>query len=351
MSAAPSVLFITRKYPPALGGMEEFSAQLYSAYPGPKQLVALRRGQRWLPAFCIGGLATARGKRGQFAAIHLGDGLLALLAPAIERLSGAPAFVTIHGQEVTRDLPGYRTALRRSLKRLGTRVIAVSSFTAHAAATRHGVRSVEVIPNGVNTGRFGRIERQAGDQPARASLGLPPNGKLVVTVGRLVRRKGALWFAAEVLPLLPPDVVYVVAGDGPDLVALRRAAALDDRIHLLGRASDATVDALYGLADLFVAPNIAVEGSPEGYGVAPAEAACAGLPVLVSAIDGLVDMAAEVGIPTVPWGDAQAWARAVTLALADPPAALAARPARSWSAVAQDYARYFEGFCAPSPRR
>jgi hypothetical protein len=48
---APAVLFITRKYPPGRGGMEEFSRQLYEAYPGPKRLAVLRRGQAWLPLF------------------------------------------------------------------------------------------------------------------------------------------------------------------------------------------------------------------------------------------------------------------------------------------------------------
>jgi hypothetical protein len=35
-------------------------------------------------------------------------------------------------------------------------------------------------------------------------------------VGRLVKRKGVAWFAAQVMPKLPKEYVYLVAGEGPE---------------------------------------------------------------------------------------------------------------------------------------
>jgi glycosyltransferase involved in cell wall biosynthesis len=182
-------------------------------------------------------------------------------------------------------------------------------------------------------------------------LGLPADRPIVASVGRLVARKGVVWFIENVLPAMRSPICYVVVGDGPDGDAVAAAAARGPQVQFLGRLPARAIDRLYSVADLFVAPNIVVPGKPEGYGIAPAEAAAAGLPVLVSNIEGLADMAAETGIPTVPAGDTRAWAAAIEAALANPGSARAAARPRSWVTVANDYARFFEGVASNSGRR
>lgn len=342
------ILFITRKYPPAIGGMEEFSRQLTAAYPGPSRVCALRRGQRWLPLFLGSAVIQCAAARGRVSAIHLGDGLLALAAPLFEALADAPAVVTVHGQDVTRPFPGYGGLVRMALRRLGPRrVVAVSTYTAGEVTRRCGFRP-PVILNGVDVARFTRIQRAPDRAAARAALGLPPRGPLIVSVGRLVERKGIVWFASQVLPLLPRDVVFAVAGDGPELPRLRAVAAAEPRLVLLGPLPDVAVDRLYACADLFVAPNVPVPGRPEGFGIAPAEAAAAGVPVLVAALEGLVDMASVSGATLVAPADPAAWAVAVQSALAAPPRPRP--PVRSWADVAADYARLFESVAADARR-
>ncbi len=340
------ILFITRKYPPAIGGMEEFSYQLTRAFPGPAAVCALARGQRWLPLFLFRAAARCLRLRGRLTAVHLGDGLLSLLAPLFARLAAAPVYVTVHGQDVTRRTLLYRPLLRRALRGLGPgRIIAVSRYTAACVEQLCGVAPV-VIPNGVDTERFTRIQRSPDPAVHRLALGLPPTGPLVVSVGRLVPRKGVAWFAEHVLPLLPPDVTFAVVGDGPEAARLRRLAAREPRLRLLGPLPAPSVDRLYACADLFVAPNIPVEGRPEGFGIAPAEAAAAGLPVLAAHLEGLVDMAAVAGARLVEPACPGAWAAAVIEALANPPGS-ASRP-RGWDAVAADYSRLFHGAASSS---
>lgn len=341
------VLFITRKFPPAIGGMEEFSWQLVGHYPGPFELCALRRGQRWLPLFIAAAAWRCLTLRGRLRAVHLGDGLLALGAPLFQLFAAAPAFVTVHGQDVTRPFPGYRFLLSAALRSLGPeRVIAVSAATADAVEARCGFRP-RIIPNGVDVARFARIQRLADPRPSRTALGLPPGGNLVIATCRLVERKGIAWFAEHVLPLLPADVTFAVVGEGPEAPRLHALAARDPRLRLLGRLPAHAIDRLYACADLFVAPNIPVPGRPEGFGIAPAEAAAAGLPVLASRLEGLVDMAAISGARLVEPASPAAWADAVRQALAEPP--LPRRPVRGWRDVAADYARLFES-TAPARR-
>lgn len=324
--------------------MEEFSVRLYEAYPGIKRLAALRRGQRWLPVFLAQALFVAWRERGAVEQVHLGDGMLAPLAPLLRTIARAPVSVSVHGQEITRDFRGYRGVVGWGLRRVDA-AIAVSSFTAEEGAEIHGIRA-EIVTNGVDTERFARIAAARGSANRLELAGIPGEGPLILTVGRLVERKGVAWFIRNVLPQLDADVRYVVVGDGPYRPEVEAAASGDARVTLLGDIPAATVDALLGSADLFVAPNISVPGRPEGYGIAPAEAAAARVPVLVSDIEGLVDMARDTGVPSVRAGDAEAWAMSVRRALAEPEWAVGSNPARSWEMVADDYARIFTGCVA-----
>jgi glycosyltransferase involved in cell wall biosynthesis len=91
----------------------------------------------------------------------------------------------------------------------------------------------------------------------------------------LVKRKGAAWFVANVLPKLPDKLIYVVAGEGPDEENLERAianAGQEARVLHLGILDDATRDALYRRADVFVMPNIVVPNDVEGFGLVSLEA-------------------------------------------------------------------------------
>ncbi len=334
MTAAPSLLFVTRKYPPAEGGMEEFSFQFFRSYPGAKWLVANTRCSDWyLPILVLRALRAAWRTRGRVGRIHLGDALLAPMAPLLGWLSRAPVSVTVHGLDLTFGVPGYPRLIGAALRRVRGGVIAVSGNTAEIAAER-GVHAV-VVWNGVDLSRFTRLRGRIASRNDRDALRLPHDARVVATVGRLVHRKGAAWFAERVMPLLPADVIYVISGDGPDRERLERLAALDPRIRVLGRLSDTDVDRLLTTADLFVTPNLPVQRDPEGFGIAAAEAAAAGLPVLVADVDGLVEMARACGIPTVPAADAGLWAAAIVEALDAPSVAEARHSVRDWAAVGE----------------
>jgi phosphatidylinositol alpha-1,6-mannosyltransferase len=147
----------------------------------------------------------------------------------------------------------------------------------------------------------------------------------------------------EVLPALPANVRYVVIGDGPDRDRLAALAANDPRVHLTGSLPNADLERIVAAADLFVAPNVPVPDDPEGYGIAPAEAAALGVPVLVADLEGLSDMAADHGVRTVPSADASAWATSIRRALADPDWARPTLPPRTWDIAAAEYARIFAG--------
>ena len=187
------------------------------------------------------------------------------------------------------------------------------------------LRRVAVVPCGVDLELF----RADGPTTPRSV------GCRLLVVSRLVERKGI----GDVVTALArlPGVELVVAGGPPagelgrDPEARRLAAVAErvgvaDRVRLLGRVGRADLPALYRSADLVV--NVPWY---EPFGIVPLEAMACGVPVVVSAVGGLVDSVVDgvTGVHVPPRRPALL-ADAVAGLLADPErrAALGATGAR-----------------------
>ena len=170
-------------------------------------------------------------------------------------------------------------------------VVAISGATGRAAIER-GVSAerFRVVPPGVlDPSRLPKRTAESGAR-LRNRLGLAPDTTVLLTLGRLVPRKGVRWFVSEVMSQLPETVVYVVAGSGSDEDAIRSAIAgigpSGQRVLLLGQVDEGLRDALFTGADLFIMPNVVVPGDMEGFGLVAIEAAAAGALVVASALGG-----------------------------------------------------------------
>ncbi len=165
-------------------------------------------------------------------------------------------------------------------------------------------------------------DRSARRALLRSRLGLHDRVFVLATLGRLVRRKGARWFVLEVMPRLPEHVHYVLAGDGPErseIAQAARSSGVTARVHLLGPVDEDTRGLVLGGSDLFVQPNIPVEGDIEGFGLVVVEAAMMGTPVVAARLEGIEDAVSdgETGM-LVPPGDTAAWVDAVQALVQDP---------------------------------
>ncbi|MEM9998405.1 MAG: glycosyltransferase family 4 protein, partial [Bacteroidota bacterium] len=70
-------------------------------------------------------------------------------------------------------------------------------------------------------------------------------------------------------------------------------AGVSDRLRLLGRVPEADLATLLRGADVFVMPNVQVEGDMEGFGVVMLEAGLCELPVVAAALEGIQDVVAD----------------------------------------------------------
>lgn len=312
------VLFVSRAFPPVVGGIEQQNADL-ARFLGSEcelTLIANRRGKRFLPFFYPSAIVRTLFLLPRHDVLLLGDGVLALLGAVAKLFNPRKAVVSVlHGLDIT-----YRNALYQKLWVHGAfrsldGAIAVSHATKDEAVKRGFDESrIFVVPNGIESARFRFPQNRA---QLSELLGFDTTGSVVLlTVGRLVKRKGAAWFIRHVLPLLPAEFHYAIAGSGPEELAIRDAIAASgtaERVSLLGRVGDADREILLGNADVFVQPNIPVAGDMEGFGIAVIEASAAGLPVVASRLEGLADAVSDHqnGQLVTPL-DARAFARAIT---------------------------------------
>lgn len=204
-------------------------------------------------------------------------------------MTGTRVVCHAHGN----DLFGPQTvdAVTRFLHRRGeryvSRYVAVSDWTGRRL-TERGVESsaVEVIPNGVDAARF----RNAQADGLRADLGVPDDAFLLLTVARLVPRKGHRLVLDALRDL--DGAAYAVVGTGPEAERLKRAAAeagVADRVVFTGYVPDDTLPRYYRACDAYVMPSrhLSANRSVEGFGLSFLEANAAGRVVIGTRTGGI----------------------------------------------------------------
>lgn len=274
------------------GGMEKLSYALAKEFPQHVDTTSITwgRSQKYLPFvvvyFLIKALYIIPLKK--IDHIHIGDALLSPLGLFLKMLFGIQTTVTVVGLDVTFNFPGYQMVVPQCLKRLD-KIICISEAVKNECVKR-GISSAKcvVIPCGVYPEDWVvKATRKDLENIVGESV---KNKKVMITVGRLVPRKGVSWFLENVMPKLDKNVLYLVIGEGPERERINeciQAVRLEDRVRLLGKLSDENLKIVYNTADLFVMPNIKVDNNIEGFGIVAIEASSTGLPVVASDMEGM----------------------------------------------------------------
>lgn len=358
--SAPPVLFITRKWAPAIGGMETYCVRLVDELRRAMQVEVIA-----LPGQADGRLPSAVSlalfpftvlrrwiaMRQTPGVVHLGD--LAIWPLALLHWLLAPRagiVISAHGTDISytrRD--SLRGRAYRAYQRAGAsllpraRIIANSDATA-AACREVGWREVAVCPLATDL---------------TLQDGVSPRSDRLLFAGRLIRQKGLSWFVAEVLDLLPEGVTLDVAGLPVD--ASESTALKHKRVRYLGPLAQDRLARAYALAGCVIVPNVdAGDGSFEGFGLVACEAAAAGGVVIAADRGGLSAAVrhGETGF-LLPPGDAARWADQIRRVLGwsaserarfTSQSAAAARRHFSWERVAGQVIHQYRAFTAyPEP--
>jgi len=299
-----------------VGGMQRVSLKLHEALqerPEPPHIesILLRSSWRWTPykvPFFLGKAAWRIRQavlREEADVVLFSSMVTASLAVPLrgffERHDVTVATIA-HGLDVTLKARPYQWFVPRVFDALDA-VLPVSRATGDACIARGMPKEqVHVVPNGIDLDRYAppqsKPEMRAILKEALGSTAapLPDDAMLLCSVGRHVKRKGFAWFVEHVMPTLPDNVHYWIAGDGPESEAVQRTINrndLNDRVRRLGRISNSDLARLYRGSDLFVMPNIPIEGDMEGFGVVMLEAGQCGCPSIAARIEGIQDVITE----------------------------------------------------------
>ncbi len=113
------------------------------------------------------------------------------------------------------------------------------------------------------------------------------NGKTLLTVGRLVKRKG---HEKVIRSIQNTDVYYVIIGDGPyrgEIERLINELQLQDRVQIIADANDELLMHYYRAADIFIMTPDRIENDREGFGIVYLEASWFGVPIIASNLPGI----------------------------------------------------------------
>lgn len=171
---------------------------------------------------------------------------------------------------------------------------------------RHSVSTrVSVIPTGAPARAF--FDRSE----VRHSLGISPDTKMLLYVGRLAREKNlqVLFDMAATAFSADPTLRLWLVGDGPyraDCAAMARELGIGDKVRFVGFVPRNEVDKFYAAADLFVFSSIT-----ETQGLVVQEAMTYGLPAVAVVGGGASSSIVDGENGFVVRNDANAFARKV----------------------------------------
>ncbi len=202
--------------------------------------------------------------------------------PAGHNLSGrfgVPNVLTIHGGDIfdpSKTLSPHHTfGLRQTVRRMlrgADRVVAQSSDTMGNSRKYYGIdRPIDIVPLGIRPNPY--------PPKTRKELGLPEDQFVLVTIGRLVRRKN-LGELLEIFAGIRKEIpcTLVVIGDGPEMDGLKgKVGSMEggSSVRMTGRVDDERKFQYLCASDIYVSTAV-----HEGFGIVFLEAMECGLPVV-----------------------------------------------------------------------
>src|SRR5690606_24928122 len=253
-----------------------------------------------MPEFLAGVERVCRAGAG-YDVVHANFFMSGWVALQLRRTRGIPFAVTFHALGLVRrehqrgadGFPPQRIEIKREIVDAADMLIAECPQDHWDLQRLYGAdpERIVMVPCGFDPREMRPMDRAS----ARRALGLPPDGFVVLQLGRLVPRQG-IDNVIRALALLPPRIdarLLVVGGesDTPDETAtpesgrlrgVARECGVTDRVVFTGRRQRRELRRFYAASNVFVS-------TPwyEPFGITPLEAMACAIPVIGSAVGGI----------------------------------------------------------------
>ena len=290
-------LLVTNDFPPKVGGIQSYLFELWSRLD-PDRFEVLTHAEAGSARFDAAQgfrvhrttsqmLLPTRRLRTEIdhLAATMGASLVvldpALPVGALGPSLAVPYALVLHGAEVAvpARLPIVAPRLRATIERAALIIAAGGYPLAEARRLARRLPPVQLVPPGVDSSRF-RPQDLEVSRAVRRRFALPAEGPLVLSVSRLVPRKGmdVLIEAAARLASTRPGLTVAIVGTGRDEKRLKRLIEKTSApVRLLGHVADADLPALTASADVcaMLCRDRWMGLEQEGFGIVFLEAAAA----------------------------------------------------------------------------
>lgn len=290
-----NTLVFTLEYPPFKGGIANYYENLVKHWPKSEgnDIFVLHNNDnklinkklpflKWLPS--ISALKKEVINR-QINHVIVGNILpLGTVAYYLSKKLNFKYSVIIHGTDIEYAKKSWRKkVLAKKILAKADKIICNSEFTSRLVKELDTNLEDKIIV--VNPG----VLRETCNVERGTQIG---EGKIVLfSISRLIKRKGidsVIEIMPEILKKIP-NLVYFIAGIGPDEEYIKKIAADCEQIKFLGRISDEEKWAWLKSSDIFVLPTRTEAGNLEGFGIVYLEANLAGKPVIAGNSGGVSD--------------------------------------------------------------
>lgn len=285
------LFFVARNWPPNVGGLEKLNYDTYNYLKESKKVtinILKNIGHRYSILFLIKSLIQSFFIKEKI--VLLSDALLSICNPIL-KFRKKIIIIRINGLDLTGQNTIYQFIIPR-LVNLADKIVCISETAKKECLKRNvNLNNVEIITPGFEFNKLKSHIKNYSDLQKPSSFF--ENKILLLTIGRLVKRKGVLYFLKNIFPYLDKKLLYIVAGEGPDykeILDTVKKSNLENRVFVLGKINESTKSKLLNIADVFLMPNIPVKNNVEGFGIVGLEANSYGKPILGHNVDGLQEL-------------------------------------------------------------
>lgn len=267
---------------------------------GPVEFVPRDNGFKYLPEF-VEQLLEFQTKNGiKYQLVHTNYWLSSWVGLQLKQIQGSKQVHTYHSLGIVKynaieSIPlvaNQRLAVEKEVLETAERIVATSpQEKQHMRSLVSQKGEVDIIPCGTDIRHFGSVKREAG----RAALGIDPESKVILYVGRFDRRKGIETLVRAVRESEfygSKDLKLIIGGgstpgnsDGRErdrIEGIVNELGMSECTIFAGRLSPEILPNYYAAADVCVIPS-----HYEPFGLVAVEAMASGTPVIASDVGGL----------------------------------------------------------------
>jgi glycosyltransferase involved in cell wall biosynthesis len=267
---------------------------------GPVEFVPRDNGFKYLPEFVEQLLEFQKQNSIKYELVHTNYWLSSWVGLQLKQIQGSKQVHTYHSLGIVKyntieNIPlvaSQRLAVEKEVLETAERIVATSpQEKQHMRTLVSHQGNIDIIPCGTDIRHFGSVDRQA----AREALGIDPQAKVVLYVGRFDPRKGIETLVRAVRESKfygDKDLKLIIGGgstpgnsDGRErdrIEGIVNELGMSKFISLPGRLSREVLPTYYGAADVCVVPS-----HYEPFGLVAVEAMASGTPVIASDVGGL----------------------------------------------------------------